>query len=284
MDALCDIAAPDHRHVDWLGRYCARIGWRERHVSGIASLSQIMLAHVESFPFDMLDYFLGTPPTIEIEIILRKFLLGGRGGGCSQQNAILHTMLGQLGVGSRLGMARVVRTDGRRSPRAHMILFIEMEGRHWLCDGGYGVFGPVQPVLIEPGLIQRQGELQFIITPSDGDFLTLSRLSNGSWKPIYQFDRRTYDLQDFAPANFYNSLSPHSPFTRNLIVGRPSLTGGVMIRNNVLIKIEGADHTRQRVKSLAHLVELLAALFSIVLREEDFVHAPPGFTPLEATG
>jgi N-hydroxyarylamine O-acetyltransferase len=161
-----------------------------------------------------------------------------------------------------------------------MILFVEMQSYSWLCDVGYGLFGPLQPILIEPGVVQQQGAHQFKIIPAGGELLSLARLSQNLWKPIYHFDRRTYDLPDFEPANFYNSLSPRSIFTKNLIVARPSLTGGTMIRNNIFATVERETQTRQRIESSEHLVDMLDRHFSISLRQADFVHLPSGLTPI----
>ncbi|KZL24681.1 arylamine N-acetyltransferase family protein [Pseudovibrio sp. WM33] len=283
MDALFNITPPARRSVDWLSTYCDRVGWQSPQINSVEGLAQLFLAHISTFPFDMMDYFLGTTPTVNLDTILNKFLHKGRGGGCSQQNAILHSMLDKLGVSSRLGMARIARADGAPSPRSHMVLYVEMEGQTWLCDAGYGVFGPAQPIVIEPDLVQQLGAYPFKIKKGTGEFYTLTRLSGEIWKPIYRFDLRTYDLQDFGPVNFYNSLSPESQFTQNLIVSRPSLTGGLLIRNNALIKIEGATQTRQRIETRAHLVSLLETHFSIIIEEEDFVHSPPRLPALEPT-
>ncbi len=281
MDALFDITSPARGSVDWLSTYCNRIGWQSLQINGVEDLSEIFLAHITSFPFDMMDYFLGTAPTVDLDAILNKFLLKGRGGGCSQHNAMLHSMLGKLGVPSQLGMARIDRADGAPSPRAHMVIFVEMEGQSWLCDAGYGVLGPAQPVLIKTDLVQQLGAFDFKVLKGSGEFYTLARRSRQVWKPIYKFDLRTYDLQDFGPANFYNSLSPESQFTQNLIVSRPNLTGGLMIRNNALIKIDGTTQTRQRITTREHLVALLKTHFDIVLEKEDFIHSPPGLPILE---
>lgn len=283
MTALPNNDTLDRANQSWLDLYLSRICRSDhRRIETFDGLATIMQAHIGAFPFEMLDYFVGTPPTVDVDMILQKFLVRQRGGGCSQQNALFQTILRELGVVCSFGMARVPREDGNPSPRAHMILFVELEERSWLCDVGYGVGGPLQPILIEPGRVQQQGHHQFQVSLADGDFYALRRLSHDFWKTLYLFDHRTYDLQDFEPANYFNSLSPRSIFTRNLIVGRTTFTGGKLIRNNSFTILDGDHLSRQRIRSCEHLSELLFDHFSIPLAQSDFIHLPRAYGGLPA--
>lgn len=274
MEPLAPIAiAP----TSWLDEYCAATGWCGRPVANADDLSAFFAAHVRRFPFDMLDYFLGTPPTVDIDTVLTKFLRCRRGGGCSQHNAILQRMLQDLGVTAHFGMARVWRGSNGATPRTHMFLLLELDDRLWLCDGGYGIFGPIEPLLLQTDLVQRQGAQTYRIVRDTGKFHALLRLTSQGWTPMYQFDFRTYDLCDFAPTNYYNSLSPNSPFTRNLVVAWPGLGGGSMICNDRLI---GFDHGRtehRRITSIAELTTLLDQRFSISIHPANFANLPRQF-------
>ncbi|WP_259782593.1 arylamine N-acetyltransferase family protein [Aestuariispira ectoiniformans] len=265
--------------MGWLSIYQQRIGVTfPSSEPTVSDLNRLTLAHIQAFPFEMLDYFLDTAPTVDLDIIRQKFLLECRGGGCSQQNALFAEALRFLGVRCHYGMARVPREDGRPSPRAHMILFLEYRGHtNWLCDVGYGMGGPLYPLRMDLGVVQKQGCHEFRIVAADAQFLALERYSQERWKRLYVFDLRHYDLQDFEPANYFNTLSPKSIFTRNLIVSRPTLEGGVLIRNRNFIFWDGEEYRKEAIQSLDHLVYLLQSQFLIRVEPLDFVNLPTMF-------
>ncbi len=260
---------------DWLDVYLVKIGCRcDEAANGLAGLSTLMWNHISTFSFEMLDFFVGAEPTIELDSVIEKFLYNNRGGGCSQQNGLFSMVLNRLGFSCDFGMARVPREDGAKSPRGHMFLFINLSGKRWLCDVGYGLGGPLQPILIKTDLVQQSGMSQFRIEYINDEFMALQRLSQGAWKTLYLFDQRTYDLSDFEPANYFNSLSPRSLFTKNLIVSRPTQAGGFLIRNRKFSYLENGIVRHEKIWSLNHLVELLEVNFFIRLTGNDFVNLP----------
>ncbi|MFE0017530.1 arylamine N-acetyltransferase [Mesorhizobium sp. NPDC059054] len=262
----------------WLGRYLSKVGYQQVAAdSKLQVLTSVMEGHIRAFPFEMLDYFLGTAPTVDIDSILEKFLVRGRAGGCSQQNALLQRMLQSLNISSQFGMAKIAREDERPSPRAHMVLFAELDGDLWLCDVGFGIGGPLGPLMIRAGVEQEQGFHKFRISEAHAGLLVLERQVHGFWTPLYYFDLRRYDLADFEPANYFNSLSPKSLFTKNLIVSRPTSIGGVVIRNDTLTTRDCATSVQERIFSVRHLCEILESVFSLRVSTCDFHNLPSAF-------
>ncbi|MEL0638873.1 arylamine N-acetyltransferase [Marinomonas sp. TI.3.20] len=260
---------------NWMELYFDRIGIKiQPDEVALSDLNQLMLSHIQTFPFEMLDYFLGTAPTINLDTIRRKFLVHFRGGGCSQQNALFAGVLRCLGITCRYGMARVPRADSLPSPRAHMVLFLEWQNQNLLCDVGYGIEGPLYPLKIEIGLVQKQGVHDFRIILVKEEFFALERSVRGGWKRLYLFDFRTYDLEDFEPANYFNSLSPNSIFTKSLIVSKPTLEGGILIHNRNVISLIGEYRQKETVESIDQLVNLLQSHFSLQVAKSDFLRLP----------
>jgi arylamine N-acetyltransferase len=110
----------------------------------------------------------GIPPT-DPDGIYKKLVAHSRGGWCFEQNGLLSWMLQSMGYKLFEGAARVVRA-GTLKPcpnfaglvssdnlgsthfltnRSHRIVFVQLEGRTWLCDVGFGGQGLLEPVLLQ---------------------------------------------------------------------------------------------------------------------------------------
>lgn len=265
--------------MGWLSIYQQRIGVTfPSSEPTVSDLNRLTLAHIQAFPFEMLDYFLDTAPTVDLDIIRQKFLLECRGGGCSQQNALFAEALRFLGVRCHYGMARVPREDGRPSPRAHMIFVPGISGAYKLAmrcrirhgraalsveDGSWGSAKTGVP-RIQDCCRRRTISCLGALFPGEMEALVCLR------SPPLRF-------AGFEPANYFNTLSPKSIFTRNLIVSRPTLEGGVLIRNRNFIFWDGEEYRKEAIQSLDHLVYLLQSQFLIRVEPLDFVNLPTMF-------
>lgn len=83
---------------------------------------------------------------------------GGRGGTCTLNNGFFGTVMRSLGMrvvstGARvsMGYGGDERMEGRFAGWNHMVNLVEMEGRWWLVDVGFGGDG-LSPSLILPTL------------------------------------------------------------------------------------------------------------------------------------
>ena len=129
--------------------------------------------HARTIPFENLTLVhpslkAGLPPT-DPAGIYNKLVAHRRGGWCFEQNGLLAWMLQSMGYKLFAGAARVVRA-GTLKPcanfsglvssenlgsthvltnRSHRIVFVQLEGRTWLCDVGFGGQGLLEPVLLQ---------------------------------------------------------------------------------------------------------------------------------------
>src|SRR5690606_6183767 len=116
------------------------------------TLAAIHVAHPAAMPFENLDPFLGRAVALDLATLEAKLIHGRRGGYCYEQNLLLMQVLRALGF--RVGglAARVLwnRPKDALTPRTHMLLRIDLDGRTWLADVGFGGLTQTAPLLLEP--------------------------------------------------------------------------------------------------------------------------------------
>ena len=140
-----------------LAAYLDRVGYRGPVAPTLEVLRALHRLHPAAIAFENLDPFLGRPVELDIESLQRKIVEGGRGGYCFEQNLLFMEALGAIGFPvSGLG-ARVLwrQPDDAITPRGHMLLRIELDGRIWVADVGFGGLTQTAPLLLEPGLEQQ---------------------------------------------------------------------------------------------------------------------------------
>ncbi|WP_182353847.1 arylamine N-acetyltransferase family protein [Flaviflexus huanghaiensis] len=105
-------------------------------------LERIHLGHVMTFPFSNLDVLLGRHPGVEPESVARRMMREGRGGYCFEHVQLMAGVLERLGFLVRRRLGRVRSPENQRT---HMTLDVELDGRRWMMDPGFGLSltGPI---------------------------------------------------------------------------------------------------------------------------------------------
>lgn len=218
-----------------LAAYLDRIGWAgaERPAPTLETLRAIHLAHVSRIPFENLDILLGRTIRLDLESLQEKLVRSRRGGYCFEQNTLLQAALQALGF-TATPLAARVRAGGRKTgPRTHMLLAVDVAGRGWLSDVGFGGDGPIEPLPIDPGPAVSQGVFAFRIV-DEGEERVLQGAAPEGWRDLYAFTLEAQLASDFVVANHYTSTHPDSPFTRTLTAQRSGLDARWVLRGEVL--------------------------------------------------
>lgn len=207
------LSAPD------LDAYFARLGYTGPREATLSVLHAIHLGHVLTFPFENLDVLLGRGISLEDTVIAQKFLHARRGGYCFEQNGLLEAVLRALGfrVTPLIARVRWQAAPGVATPQSHKILRIDLDGRPWLADAGFGGIGLVEPLALDTDAEQGPPhEARRLV--ADGHFLTQQFRVAGEWLDVYRFTLDEAAPIDFEVANWYTSTHPQSRFRQNLIV------------------------------------------------------------------
>lgn len=208
------------------------------------TLRELQYKHVFAIPFETLDIQNEIPIILQINLLYQKVVRDNRGGYCYELNGLFHHLLDLCGFDVRLVAGRLHHGNNRYGREfEHMALIVNLNGRDWLVDVGYGDFSLV-PLAIAPGEIQSDGRNYYqIVDPvmvEDQRYLGVAKwnASKQDFKIDYIFTRTPRALSDFLEMNEFHQTSPESHFARTLICTLPTPEGRITLINNKLIRKE----------------------------------------------
>ncbi|XP_075140336.1 arylamine N-acetyltransferase 2-like [Leptodactylus fuscus] len=159
-----------------------------------------------------------------------------------------------------------------------MILTVELEGRRWLCDVGFGE-GITDPFPLEAGWKEEQDSGVFRLQVEDEWYL--ERKEEETWQSLYKFTLEERKIEDFLEMCEYHQTSPSSIFVQKsfcslqLPCARLTYMGHRLISTKY-IKGGGKVNTTQELTE-EEIPGLLRDKFGIVLsgklipKDEDIV-------------
>jgi N-hydroxyarylamine O-acetyltransferase len=185
-------------------------------------------------------------------------------------------VLGTIGFQVSGLAARVLwnQPEDAITARGHMLIRVELDGRTWLADVGFGGLTQTAPLLLEPGREQETPHERFRIVENDGEFRAQAH-AGGAWRTLYRFDLQRQFPVDYAVSSYYLSTNPASHFRSSLICAR-ALPGRRLALLNTRLTTHHADGRTERVE-LADpeaLADVLASGFGIALTSHVGVNVP----------
>jgi N-hydroxyarylamine O-acetyltransferase len=260
MTALTTANPREPAEVD-LAAYFARIGYSARPDASLATLRQLHLAHAISIPFENLDVMLRRPIRLDLASLQEKLVRERRGGYCFEQNLLFAAVLRQLGFSVTLLQARVRFGTQRVIPRTHVALAVEIAGVPWLADLGFGSYGLLEPLPLQPGEFQQFSWPYRLVR--EADQWALCAPVGGVWQDLYVFSLEPQLAVDFEPANHYVSTHPDSRFVRVLTVQRVSPEVRKVLRNTELITTTPAGESSRIISGDDELLSVLNSEFGL---------------------
>src|SRR5699024_6156577 len=112
-----------------------------------ALLAALHRAHVRTFPFANIDVLLGTHPGVTPDRVYDQLVVRRRGGYCFEHAQLFAAGAEHLGFRVRRSLGRV---GSLAQWRTHMSVIVEIGGRRWLCDPGFG-FSLTAPLELRDG-------------------------------------------------------------------------------------------------------------------------------------
>jgi N-hydroxyarylamine O-acetyltransferase len=233
---MIDIASYFHR-INYSGdrRVCPKV------------LTQLHQSHVLTIPFETLDIHLdplqnlqgNSPISLEDDTLIKKLVLEERGGYCYEMNGLFGRCLEALHFKVTYLSARVVYgipKEKQPIPRMHMLLKVDIGGKPWLADVGFGGNGLLEPIPLLPNIVYNQAVGDFRLTVEHKKYTLWTEIKH-VWEALYEFTLEEFLFVDFQPINFYQSLSPQAPFTNRILCTKPTESGGRIILDGKTLKI-----------------------------------------------
>jgi N-hydroxyarylamine O-acetyltransferase len=247
--------------------YLRRIGFMGAPRADLACLREIVACHATTIAFENLNPLLGLPVELELAAIEEKMVRHGRGGYCFEHNRLLAEMLLELGFDVTALAARVLwnQPPDAITARSHMLLRVDIDGKPWLVDVGFGGLTLTGALELSADIEQPTPHEVFRLVEAGGDWRMQARL-RGEWKTLYRFDLQRQQPIDYQAANYYLSTHPSSHFVRNLVAARAD-RGRRLALLNAEFSVHGVDGETQRrlLRGADEIIEVLEREFLLTL-------------------
>ena len=220
-----------------ISAYLERIGIKERGAApDLAFLNSLIYHHHTHIPFEDLDSsYLKRPVVLDIPSLFEKIVVNRRGGYCYEMNGLFTRLLLDLGYHARSVFCRIIRGRDFLPPCTHRGIIVDLEGKQYFCDVGYGGPMPAGALIIGDGSEAMYYGEEFQITKYDDYWWTVSRTtSDGSCEKILQFNTFPQIPAEFLAANLKGCTDPDSIFVKKILVNLRTETGSFSLTDHEL--------------------------------------------------
>jgi N-hydroxyarylamine O-acetyltransferase len=146
-----------------------------------------------------------------------------------------------------------------------MLLRVELDGRTYIADVGFGGLTLTAPLLLRPGLEQKTPHETFRMVET-GDHFRLQANVGGDWRTIYRFDMQQNYEVDYSVSNHFLSTHPTSHFLSSVIAARALPGRRYALRNNRLSTHDLGGRTEQiEIATAAELADVLEGPLEIAI-------------------
>lgn len=256
--------------------YFARIGFPASRNPTLETLKALQLAHVQAVPFENIDVLLGRTINIEPAAVADKIITRRRGGYCFEQNTLFREVLRRIGFKVTPFLARVRRNvpPEVRTPLTHMVLQVEIEGRHWLADVGFGAVGSTAPLALDTGEEQETPLEPHRLLRTNGAIMHQVLLA-GEWTDVYVFVPHEPAPIDFELGNWFSCTHPRAHFTNNLVVSRVDGERRFNIFNREFtVRWPDGRGDKESIDGPDQLLDLLATKFGLQIPAGTRINIP----------
>ena len=245
--------------------YLKRIGYTGPRRASIETLRALQQRHPLTIPFENLDTLSGRPVKLDLPSLEAKLVRSRRGGYCFEQNLLFKHALSALKFDATALAARVVweRPADEIRARTHMVLLVEVDGRRYVCDVGFGGLTPTAPIELAPDVEQQTPHEVFRVVRVADEFAVEAQV-RGEWKRLYRFDLQEQHQVDIELLNHYVMSHSESPMRSRLIAARVAVDRRFGLGNGDfrIHHLHGASEQR-RIDNASDLKHVLESTFGV---------------------
>ncbi|WP_331446542.1 arylamine N-acetyltransferase family protein [Streptomyces xanthochromogenes] len=266
-----------------LDAYLAHLGHEGDRTPSLATLRALHRAHVLSMRWENVEAVLRKYRPLDVDSVQAKMVGTARGGTCFEHITLYAAALERLGFSFFVVQGRVRMGSTRIRPETHAMVIVELEGRRWLSDIGFGA-SPLEPIELadatdsDDGVwayrLRRQevspGETGWALhqpaAPREG-----IEVGDDGWMVRHTFTLHRQYPVDLQVANHYGASSPHSAFSDRLYLQRLHPDRLHSLDNRLLTTVRpgvpGPPESRELVT--AEVPEVLDEVFGVELSAQD---------------
>jgi N-hydroxyarylamine O-acetyltransferase len=271
-----------------LDSYLARIGVRGpfapaslqlapaslRLAPTLETLTALTRAHITRIPFENVDVLLGRSVRIDLDSIVKKIVVGGRGGYCFEHGTLFQAVLEQIGFTPVAHAARVVVLVPRhQSPRTHMFLTVDVHGERFVVDPGFGGHTALVPVPLRDGAEVRDGHDRHRMVLREGEWVLEAEI-DGTMTALWTATLEPQLPIDFQLANHWVSTAAASPFVNRLMLRALTRDGRTSVMNRDVTIVSGGQTEKYQLADRRALRALLGQHFGFDLPDVETLKVP----------
>lgn len=121
-----------------LDAYLAHLGHDGDRTPSLATLRALHRAHVLSVRWENLEAVLRKSRPLDVPSVQARMIGNPRGGTCFEHVTLYAAALERLGFEFFVVQGRVELGSGKIRPETHAMAIVELEGKRWLSDVGFG--------------------------------------------------------------------------------------------------------------------------------------------------
>lgn len=248
-----------------LDAYFARIGYDGPCEPTFATLCAVHERHAQTIPFENIDVVLGRSIPLDLDSLVKKLITDRRGGYCFEQNGLFQAVLHTMGfhVTPLLARVRWLVPPGVHTPQTHMALRVDVDGRPWLADAGFGGSGLMTPLALDTQEVQHTRYEPRRLVAHGRNLLQQVQIA-GAWSDIYVLYPDEAFPIDFEVANWFTSTHPSSRFRQNLMAARADGTRRFSLLNrDFTVRQTNGSAEKRTLRDPQDLLEVLASAFGL---------------------
>lgn len=246
-----------------LQNYLDRINFKGNAEVSSQALYDLHVAHTFNVPFENLDVFFRRPILLDEESLFEKIVGNRRGGYCFEMNGIFSMVLKELGYKVTDLLAKGIMPDGTKTAKTHQVLMVEVEGKKWLVDVGFGNEGISAPLLIQTEEEQHQFTNTYRIVSGENNEYILQNKIDGEYQNMYAFSLEPCFEMDFLMSNHFTSTFPDSFFISMRLITMPTKEGRITLTDKHLKITENGEVTEKSVDDENDFEEYLNKYFNL---------------------
>ncbi|MFQ5381124.1 MAG: arylamine N-acetyltransferase, partial [Dehalococcoidia bacterium] len=186
------------------------------------------------------------------------------GGYCFELNGLFLQALQHFGFEARALLARV-HLRGEPSGRTHQLSLIEIAGREWVADVGFGASTPRAPMLFELNRIREVDGRRCRLVAAEPWGTMLQQDGPEGWENLYSFDLMHVCPADIATGNHFTSTHPETHFTKMRMANLPTERGRLSLADFVLTEVVDGESRSTRIPDSDEYLGVLERRFGIKL-------------------
>lgn len=249
-----------------ISKYLSRINLNDC-TANLEDLTKLQEHHMENIPFENLDIVVGRKIDLNMRHLFEKVITKKRGGYCFELNLLYADLLRSLGFSPRPVLGRVWLSNPLRTPpRNHLALLLDLEGKTYVTDVGFGGLITRVPLDINDSSLVNDKVGIVRIIPFGGRQYMIQRQKEKGWTKQYSFEDVEISQEDIEISNYFMSTHPNSHFYQHKFVGKNTKEGRIGLFNNKIsfrtgIKVVG----KKRIEYGKDWLETIKTEFSLNL-------------------